>query len=504
MFTEFSISAGVGILSCLYGFFEPRETFLYKFTACHLILLAILQYYVSSVEPSHPKSETEPDKSSDSETDESDENSETPSKWGTRNLSFVILLIITVGTMTRASTIALKGPELGLKELKPILHKAPPKVEPKPPPTTLELAEEAFYRDEFSVVITVDRPQLQLDNLFRTMDRFCTDCHRVKFLLMTLEEQKPQLKYLKDRYRFLKHFQIKSLIDVYPKLANQSLMFNELNQTVGFNDTDFMVKKSADTLISLQRLTGCTYLNTKYCWILDYKSFMFQPLSIRTLATEYFQDPYIVFAVESRLQYPPLKRTLEILGYREFYGWPLEEYVWFMDMKILRRLQEIFEILYDSIWKMEKDMLIEVFYFAYLMHNIHKFPHYRILDSSYIYGPYYDEAKTLVGELGPVEDMRLVLLRNPYLVYPVAERWVGYGLTFFRPTDGGLYGNLYTSSRFLDLATTAKMCVGSQPQEMVDDAMIGRWVDRPELFFKQKIGKSCSTARWTPGRASFC
>ncbi|KAJ3106003.1 hypothetical protein HDU97_007187 [Phlyctochytrium planicorne] len=162
---------------------------------------------------------------------------------------------------------------------------------------------------------------------------------------------------------------------------------------------------------------------------------MIKQTSIRTLILSYIRDPYILISSNSRPNFRPVQVAANMIGYREYFVSTQKHY--------------------------PNDMRLEILYYFRIIHNYHLFPHYRILDSANVFGPFWQEVRKQASGLGPIEDLRLVISRSPDLIQPIARRFAARNIRFFRATDRGIYGDIETSAKFLDFANTIHMVAGS-------------------------------------------
>ncbi|KAJ3095451.1 hypothetical protein HDU97_006907 [Phlyctochytrium planicorne] len=334
----------------------------------------------------------------------------------------------------------------------------------------LNTTDDDFYEEGFSIVIPTYMPHRHfVANLFKSMQKYCIDCEKVKFLLVVGKNTEQDFESMRSDFPFLKRMEVKSFTDIYPDLTNP--FFNLTEET-------FVQNGGKHTYQSMKKLYGCLYMNTKYCWMLDSEAFMFQETSIKNMVESYFHDPHIVFSSHDRADDPATKAARNILGYGEHFGWALEEYLWFMELEPLKKIKDIIDAKFPTTFDLPKLIFIEVTYFWYIIHNIHDYPEYRVVDSANILGEMWEEAKkTTKGmPLGPIEDTRHVIAVSPSIIRPLAARFYAYGITFFKVS--GLYGTIDTSADFLDLATSVKMCVSEQTPELFQMAMEGRWANR--------------------------
>ncbi|KAJ3106005.1 hypothetical protein HDU97_007189 [Phlyctochytrium planicorne] len=342
---------------------------------------------------------------------------------------------------------------------------------------------ESFYEKGLAVVIPVAIPQTaSLENLFRSLERYCGDCNKVRFLLIASKDEVPAFEAVKGRFTFFKKLEVKAFGDVYPDLRDPSVYVSE---------NEFLKEKTEYTYRSMKKLMGCLQANTKYCWMLDPESFMFQDSSLRGMVKDYFLDPHIVHSSHEKFTSDFTLKAKEILGYQEFAGWVLEEYLWFMETDVLKKIKSILDSKFPKAKDLSEIILVEVIYYLYIIHNRRDYWQYRVVDSANIYGPYFENAlKTVEVRPGAsIEDLRHVIAEYPNIVAPVAERYTAYGLSFFRPK--GQFGTVGSSASFLDLAYSTTMCVGEQDPELYEQAMTGRWAKRKPTFPKREIDDYC-------------
>ncbi|KAJ3095453.1 hypothetical protein HDU97_006909 [Phlyctochytrium planicorne] len=338
-----------------------------------------------------------------------------------------------------------------------------------------------FYDKHLSVVIESERNIPQLRNMFKTFEKYCTDCNKVRFLIVTCQEVAGEFEAYRTEFPFLKNMEIKTLQDVYPNVFNPDL---------GMDERLFRNSKGPNTASSMAKLEGCLNLGTTYCWILDPKSFMFKPTSIKQLVKHYLERPYILKSSYANIDYAPIKASLELLGYRERRGRVGESFAYFMEVNVLHRLHDIIHAKIRSIDAFPDTIFLENLYYAYIVHNLHLHPHYRVFDSSNVLGPFFPESVKLTDFEGPLEHASLAIGKNPALVFSIAERFSTYDIQFFRPTDGG-QGTIAASAKFLDYAYSIQMCIGDQTEELIKMALDGRWVDRKNPFPPKPIRDGC-------------
>ncbi|KAJ3094502.1 hypothetical protein HDU97_007978 [Phlyctochytrium planicorne] len=333
----------------------------------------------------------------------------------------------------------------------------------------LKTTDENFY-EEFSIVIPSFMPHREfLFKLFQSMEKYCLDCEHIKFLIVVSNNAVEEFASMRNDFPFLKRLEVLSFPQVYPDLADPVLDLPE---------PEFYRLKEKCTFQSMKKLQGCLHMNTTYCWMLDSESFMFQTTSVKEMVETFFNDPHIVYSSHDREFYPATIAARDILGLREHFGWALEEYLWFMEMDVLRNIKKIMDAKFPTARDLPVMIFIEVVYFLYIIHNIHAFPEYRIIDSANLFGQMWDYTARIMRPpgLGPVEDIRHMFKIDPTMVEPMAARYNSYGINFFK--SGGAYGNIEDSAIFLDLATSLTMCVSEQAPELYQMAMEGRWANR--------------------------
>ncbi|KAJ3106008.1 hypothetical protein HDU97_007192 [Phlyctochytrium planicorne] len=459
---EFSMTLASLLVTLSLSQTEMPEVLYLKAIAIVLAVVAIYQYFQ---DPNQLVAEPQPSNEKPSSDDEDEttndiykEKAKAIKEFGARiqdtfrskiskNIRFLILLLVTLGHFSK------NNPELckidpGTKALAITTNKVTTGF------TVPNVHSKLFYEKTLTVMVALDLPNDYIEKTLISFEKFCMDCDRVRFLFV-VSGNLTEAERLKNRFSFFNRFEIAT----FPQV------FLDLNEPIDvYSEARLLEEKGFNTFHSFRRLNGCLYANTTYCWMLHPESFMIKKMYIQDLVIDYFRDPYLVYSSHSRVGNRQLRATADILGYREHIGWPVEEYMWIMELSILRRLKEIIDQKYPSPRNYPTDLQIEIMYYLYIMHNLHRYPYYRIIDSSNIFGPYWDKVRP---QGGPIEDIRIILFRNATLVLPIAERYVSYGLRFFRGTDGGLYGDINTSIRFLDLATTVQMVVGSQMPEII-------------------------------------
>ncbi|KAJ3094501.1 hypothetical protein HDU97_007977, partial [Phlyctochytrium planicorne] len=342
-----------------------------------------------------------------------------------------------------------------------------------------------FYEEGFSIVIPSYMPHRDvLHNLFESMQKYCVDCEKVKILIVVSDNAIEEFDSMRNDFDILQRLEVKSFPEVYPDLEDQEINLSE---------EEFYRLKEKSTFQSMKKLQGCLYMNTTYCWMLDSESFMFQETSIKNMVESYFRDPHIVYSSNDREFYPATIAARDILGLREHFGWALEEYLWFMELEPLRNIKRIIDAKFLTARDLPELIYIEVVYFLYLIHNIHDYPEYRIIDSANIIGPMWESISSVMHPpgLGPIEDIRHMLAVDPTLVRPMAERFVSYGINFYKVS--GMYGNIESSAEFLDFTTSFKMCVSEQTPELFKMAMDGRWANREDSVPVVPIMDFCLT-----------
>ncbi|KAJ3106001.1 hypothetical protein HDU97_007185 [Phlyctochytrium planicorne] len=321
-----------------------------------------------------------------------------------------------------------------------------------------------------------------LENLFKSFEKYCLDCDKVRFLVIPSQGEEPVFESLKLRYNFLKRLEIRSFADVYPDLRNPA---------INMTQQEFYDQKGKYTFQSMKKLMGCLHMNATYCWMLDSESFMFQSTSIRTLVRNYFLNPHVVYASHDRSATYQTIVAKDVLGYKEHIGWVMEEYLWFMETDILRTIRHILDVKNPTVKDMMENFFIEVVYYVYLLHNRQDFWQYRILDSANVLGPYYGVRIKAWHDIGisSIEDVRQLFEEYPETVEVFAERYATYGLRFFKSV--GEFGSVESSVKFLDVAHSVTMCVSDQDETLFALAMEGRWANRTIGFPKRKVMDYC-------------
>ncbi|KAJ3106015.1 hypothetical protein HDU97_007199 [Phlyctochytrium planicorne] len=349
----------------------------------------------------------------------------------------------------------------------------------------------SFYDKTISIMIADDMGNDILRNMLRTFEKYCLDCNRVRFTLLTRNHA--EAEQIRRDFPFLERLEIVRFDQVYPDLKKHD-----------YSEDVFLAQKGGGTFHSMKQLMGCLYAETTYCWMMDSNSFMFQNTSIRDMVIGYYSSPYIVYSSNSRSTFGPLRAAVDIFGYKERFGWPVEEYLWIFENSILHRIKEILDFKFPSVLEYPEEIYIQILYYVYIIHNYQRFSYYRIVDSANILGPYWSETDRQVVGLGPMEDLRVALSRNPALVYAVAERFIAYNIKIYKVSDGGIYGDIASSSRFLDVATSVKMVIGSRNQPMLQMALDGRWANRTGMFGKHDILKYCEHSIWIANQTTYC
>ncbi|KAJ3106007.1 hypothetical protein HDU97_007191 [Phlyctochytrium planicorne] len=343
--------------------------------------------------------------------------------------------------------------------------------------------DDVFYGRGFAVVIPAISYQLTaVDNLLKSFERFCMDCDKVRFVVIPSKDEVETFEKLKEKYTFIKKLEVKAFSEFYADLRDPKIYSSE---------SEFLKDTTMYTFNSMKKLTGCLYLNTKYCWMLEPEAFMFQDTSIKSMVKDFFLDPRIVYSSHEKFEMDFTVTAKSILGYKEHTGWPVEEYSWFMEIEILREVRLAIDAKYPKAKDLSPIILVEVLYYLYIIHNRQDYRQYRLVDTSNLFGPYFENAlKTVdVRRGGSIEDLRHVIAEYPSILAPFAERYTAYGLNFYKAK--GEFGTLNSSAVFLDLAYSAKMCLGEQDPEMFDLAMTGRWARRKPTFPKREIEDYC-------------
>ncbi|KAJ3100929.1 hypothetical protein HDU97_001813, partial [Phlyctochytrium planicorne] len=311
--------------------------------------------------------------------------------------------------------------------------------------------DDVFYNTAFSIVIPSFPPHKEvLQNLLRSMEKYCIDCHKTRILIMPSSHEMKAFSDLKTNFPKFKRLELVSFADVYPHVKNSRFYPNE---------EEFFKDKQKSTFQSMKKLTGCLYMNTTYCWMLDSESFMFQNTSLKAMAKRYFLNPYFLYSSTERSGHFATSIAKNILGFREYMGWVMEEYLWIMELDILAEIKSILDAKFPAPNDLPVLMFFEVVYFVYILHNRHHFPQYKIIDTANVYGPYWTDAleAAISGRVASGEDMRHVIARRPEMIDRFSHRYTAYGLSFFKTK--GMMGNLETTVAFMDKATSIAMCV---------------------------------------------
>ncbi|KAJ3106006.1 hypothetical protein HDU97_007190 [Phlyctochytrium planicorne] len=377
-----------------------------------------------------------------------------------KNVPFLILILLTLGHFPKNNPDICKPVETVPTQLNLDISRN----ESEYPSNQNKL----FYEKGVTLLVATDFPSIQVERMLLSFEKFCVDCDKVKFLFVVSGDM-ADAQRLKTRFSFIKKLEIASFQQAY----------QDLNEPIDvYSENRLLEEKGHPTFHSFRRMAGCLYANTTYCWMMHPESFMIKKTSVADLVLEYFRNPYIVYSSNSRSSFGPLRSATNILGYREHFGWPIEEYFWIMETSIIRRIRDIIDYKFPTPHLYPSDMYFEILYYVYIIHNLHRYPQYRLVDSSDIYGDLWEEGLKQAAGLSPIEDLRLVLSRNASMIPDIAKSFVAHNIRFYRATDGGLYGDKETSSKFLDLATTVHVVSGSQMFDMVNMAIDGRWSNK--------------------------
>ncbi|KAJ3094503.1 hypothetical protein HDU97_007979 [Phlyctochytrium planicorne] len=348
---------------------------------------------------------------------------------------------------------------------------------------------DAFYDRGFAVVIPSFMPHFDyLKNLLRSFEKYCTDCEKVRFLIIPSQKELQAFETLQKEFPFFKRLEVRAFSDIYPDLRDPVLNMTE---------HEFLKEKIKYTFQSMKKMMGCLHMNATYCWMLDSESFMFQNTSLKTMVKNYMLDPHIVHSSHEKHNNVFTITAKEFFGYKEYFGWVLEEYLWFVETEILKEIKHILDLKFPTVRDLPVFIFVEVIYFIYILHNKQDYWQYRIVDSSNVFGPMWDYALNAVrvdsNKLASIEELRHVMSENPGIVAPLAERYTSYGLNFFKAF--GELGSFNTSAEFLDLAYSVTMCVSEQDPQIYETAMNGRWANRQPTFSKRQIEDFCVNSK---------
>ncbi|ORZ20184.1 hypothetical protein BCR44DRAFT_1446632 [Catenaria anguillulae PL171] len=330
----------------------------------------------------------------------------------------------------------------------------------------------------FGIVIASFSPHaLMLSRFFDSMVKFCLDCHRVRIVVVIPAKEVDLFSNIQGQFREdLPNIEIVPFSHVFPAL-NATLANNTQHWPQGWTgwDEDRLLKSKDRALFqSFKKLYGCLFLATEYCMVLDSEGFFIRQATLADIYGGTRKSPYVIYGSHVRRQWPFTQSAKALLGYHEDWGWALEEYNWSLDNNILAELQRIFHRVRPNLDTMEPLVFIEVVYWIYMMHNHHRYPHLRILDSINLIGiEAYNNMRKIVnfddGAFTPYEDLRWYMEKDPSFIDVGVQLYNKHRFKFFKTRWSK------ESIEFLERAHSVVLCVSEQPENVYELAMKGHF-----------------------------
>ncbi|ORZ20183.1 hypothetical protein BCR44DRAFT_1456272 [Catenaria anguillulae PL171] len=328
----------------------------------------------------------------------------------------------------------------------------------------------------FGIVMATFSPHaLMLSRFFDSMAKFCLDCHRVRIVLIIPAKEMDLFTNIRDRHiKQLPGIEVVPFSHVFPAL-NVTLAIDTPGWNAGWTGWDEeRLLKAKDKAIfqSFKKVYGCLYLATEYCMLLDSEGFFIRQATLADIYGGYRKSPYLVYSSYLRQRFFATRSAQDLLGYHENYGWALEEYNWVLDTNIIAELERIFRRARPNLEHMEPLVFIEVVYWIYMMHNHHRYPRLRVLDTANLFGidvlnnmrkqvNFNDDAITVW------EDLRWFMEKDPALVDLAVDIFNKNKFKMIK------IGKTKESIEFLERATSVVLCVSEQPDELYEMAMKG-------------------------------
>ncbi|ORZ39959.1 hypothetical protein BCR44DRAFT_1425982 [Catenaria anguillulae PL171] len=213
----------------------------------------------------------------------------------------------------------------------------------------------------------------------------------------------------------------------------------------------------------------------EYCMVLDSEGFFIRDTTLADIYGGFRKSPYVVYSSYLRHTYFATDFAHKILGYQEELGWALEEYNWVLDTNVIAELECIFRDKRPTLDQMEKYVFVEVVYWIYLMHNRHKYPGLRVLDTANLFGIRTLEHMRQMANYDdkfftPFEDLRWFMEKDPALVDVAVKVFRKHGFKMLK-TSGSKQ-----SIELLERANSIVLCVSEQPDNVYELAMSGHFM----------------------------
>lgn len=134
------------------------------------------------------------------------------------------------------------------------------------------------------------------------------------------------------------------LVKKYPKADVQIVLFEDILEHFNIADdaTGIIKKYGKFTFQTLKKLLAILYLNAEKSLILDSESMWINPCNMKKLFENYFSNPFLTVSNVETKHWDYFSQqvmfNIKYIFNKELKYWPLENFIWFYDLNILKNL----------------------------------------------------------------------------------------------------------------------------------------------------------------------
>ncbi len=217
-------------------------------------------------------------------------------------------------------------------------------------------------QNDYCIVIPSYPPHFKYVNkLLDSIEKYNTDKEPVTiYLTMNREDN--------QHYEMLNFKKINLIV-----LYFEDLVKEQLNITMEPNE--FLKSVEKYTFQSMKKLMSIQhgFKTFNYVYVLDSESMFFRTFSMSNHVNNYLQKKQVFYNSRQRKYgYPSTETSKSILNVKEYPGWLLENYLWIYEKDIFQNVYNIITKKIetkDNLYKMKKDIFIEVVYYHYIYLN---------------------------------------------------------------------------------------------------------------------------------------